>query len=219
MCLSDAAWAEVESWNAVDVRIPLRSQHQTGLIPSRLNIFTIAQLAPRFDAGLGVLRYSMGPQWDINAQFSLALLGDVVYLGGINGKNNQEYRLNLEPVLRGKLLPELSWLDRSRIEYRWFPEHSSWRARNLIRLNWTGLSAGWIPYTAHEVFIEYPEGFTQSRHVLGIRHVIDQATQLDIGYMWRWRKLSNDSWDNDHVLMLFLFFAPPDAAQNVIGGE
>ena len=161
----------------------------------------------------------MGPQWDLTPQFSFSVLGDTIYIGGSGGKHNQEYRLNFEPIFRGKLFPELSWLDRTRIEYRWFPDHSNWRARNLLRLNWNGLSQDWIPYTAHEIFVEYPQGFNQSRHIVGVRHVLDRANQIDIGYMWRWRKDNSGNWENDHILMLFLFFAPPDYAQNVTGGE
>lgn len=217
--LSQTVWAELESWTAVDVRIPVQSSETEVWIPSRLNVFTIAQLAPRYEGGLGILRYSLGPQWDFNPNFSLSVLGDVIYLGVPGGKNTQEYRLNIEPVLRGKFLPELSWLDRTRLEYRAFPAHSNWRLRNLLRLNWTGLSQDWIPYTAHEIFLEYPQGFNQSRHILGVRHLLDRANQIDIGYMWRWRKANSGLWDNDHILMLFLFFAPPDYAQQVTGGE
>lgn len=212
-------WADIESWTAVDVRIPVQRAKTDIWIPSRLNVFTISQLAPRFEGGLGILRHSLGPQWDFNPNFSFSLLGDIIYLGVPGGKNTQEYRLNLEPVLRGNFLPELSWLERTRLEYRVFPDRAHWRLRSLLRLNWMGVSPDWIPYTTHEIFLEYPQGLNQSRHILGFRHRLDQANQLDIGYMWRWRKGSHGSWDQDHILVLFLFFVPPADALPVTGGE
>ncbi len=216
--LSLPALADVESWQAVDVRIPIQNNDQIW-IPRRLNVFTIAQLAPRFESGLGILRYSVGPQWEFNPHFSLGLLGDIIYVGVPGGKNTQEYRLNIEPVFRGRFLPELSWIDRTRLEYRSFPDRSNWRVRNLLRLNWSGWSQEWIPYLANEVFLEYPQGFNQNRSFLGVRHVMDRANQLDIGYMWRSRKSATGNWEHDHILMLFLFFAPPDQAHNLLGGE
>lgn len=211
------ARADLESWDAVDLRIPLA--HETPLSPARLNVFSVAQLAPRFDGGLGIMRFSVGPQWDLSPQFSFGLLGDVVYVGVPGGKSTQEYRLNFEPVVRGRFLPELAWVDRTRIEYRYFPNRSNWRARNLFRLNWSGLSDEWVPYLANEVFVEYPQGFNQNRSMLGVRHVFDSSLQMDIGYMLRWRKASDETWSADHILMLFLFFAPPDQAAQPPGGE
>ncbi|PIQ28181.1 hypothetical protein COW36_04915 [bacterium (Candidatus Blackallbacteria) CG17_big_fil_post_rev_8_21_14_2_50_48_46] len=209
--------ADTELWNAVDVRIPL--QKENIWLPSRFDTFTVSQLAPRFDGGLGILRFSLGPQWDFTPGFSLGLLGDIIYVGIPGGKSTQEYRFNIEPVFRGKFMPELKWIDRTRIEYRYFPTRSNWRVRNLLRLNWTGFSEAWIPYLANEVFIEYPQGFNQNRSILGVRHVFDRSLQMDMGYMQRWRKGNDNTWTADHILMLFLFFAPPDYAKDVHGGE
>jgi hypothetical protein len=212
------AMADPEYWQAANVRIPMHKQESIWA-PSSLNIFTVAQLSPRFDGGLGILRFSVGPQWDLTPNFSLGLLGDIIHVGVPNGKSTQEYRFNIEPVFRGKFLPELSWLDRSRIEYRQFPNRSNWRVRSLIRVNWSGFSKEWVPYLANEVFLEYPQGFNQNRSILGVRHAFRSDLQMDLGYMLRWRMASDSTWSADHILMLFLFFAPPEDIQNVHGGE
>jgi len=201
--------AEPESWQALDVRIPI-AENPSVWVPQRVNAFAISQLAPRFDGGLGVLRFSVGPQWDLAPQFSLAVLGDVIYLGHPSGQSTQEYRFNLEPTWRGKFSPELSWLDRTRLEYRQFPGRGHWRARNLFRLNWQGLSPDWIPYLANEIFLEYPQGFNQNRAFVGVRHVFNSSQQVDLGYMWRARLGAHQLWEHDHILMLFFFFSPQD---------
>lgn len=49
--------------------------------------------------------------------------------------------------------------------------------------------------------------------------MIDQANQRDIGYMLRWRKSATDQWKTAHVLMMYLFFAPPEYAYTITQGE
>lgn len=209
--LAAPAQAEPELWHAVDLRVPL-GQAETAPVwaPRRLNVFTVSQLAPRFDGGLGVLRFSVGPQWDLSPNASISLLGDVLYLGKASGGGMPEYRLNLEPVWRGSLASDWRWVDRMRLEYRQLPDQQSWRLRNLTRLNWSGLSAHWTPYLANEVFLEYPQGFNQNRAFGGVRYTFDKSQSLDLGLMWRARLGPDQTWQHDAIVMLFFFFSPDD---------
>ena len=134
-------------------------------------------------------------------------------------KAQQEYRLNLEPSFRGRWWPELGWFNRNRLEYRQFPTRASWRWRSLLRLNWSGWRADQQPYLAQEIFLEAPQGLTQSRSMLGMRWVLDRASQIDTAYLWRWRSTPQGLWEQDHLLMIVLFFAPPEALWQTHGGE
>jgi hypothetical protein len=219
LCLMAPAQAEPELWSAADVRIPIEAPQTSGL-PQRFNLFALAEIAPRFEGGLGLFRLSAGPQWDFSPQFSFGIFADLITQSATaNQKALQEYRLNLEPSFRGRWWPELGWFNRNRLEYRQFPTQANWRWRSLLRLNWSGWRATQQPYLAQEIFLEAPQGLTQSRSMLGIRWVLDRASQLDTAYMWRWRRSPQGLWDQDHLLMIVLFFAPPEALWQTHGGE
>lgn len=205
------AQAEPELWHAVDLRVPLIARNtDPSWAPRRLNVFTVSQLAPRFDGGLGVLRFSIGPQWDLTPNWSLGVLGDVIHLGKPGGGATQEYRLNIEPIWRGSFGADWRWVDRVRLEYRQFPARGNWRFRNLTRLNWQGFSEHWTPYLANEIFVEYPQGFNQNRAFGGVRYTFDQHSSMDFGLMWRARLGADQSWQHDAIAMLFFFFSPID---------
>lgn len=198
--------AEPEAWQAVDVQIPLRDPGDQLLLPDALRVFTIAQEAPRFD-GLGLLRFSAGPLWQLNQGLSLGLFGDLIALPAPAGKPTQELRLNFEPLWKGRLNEHIGWIERPRLEYRHLPAQQSLRMRNLLRLNWLW-SKDSLAFISDEVFVEFPGGFNQNRAMIGLGYEIAPNTQLELAYLVRARKGAQDRWELDHILTLFLFFAP-----------
>ncbi|PKL77125.1 MAG: hypothetical protein CVV27_06735 [Candidatus Melainabacteria bacterium HGW-Melainabacteria-1] len=200
------ASAEAEYWQAVDVQIPLDNPSQTWLYPDAFRAFTIAQLAPRFE-GLGVLRFSVGPVWQLTPGLSLGIFGDVLALQAPAGNPTQEFRLNLEPLAKGRMGDDFGWVERVRLEYRHLPAFQSWRVRNLARINWFW-SEDWLAFVSDEVFFEFPGGFNQNRAMIGIGQQVAPGTRLELAYQARSRKGANEHWDLDHILVLFLFFAP-----------
>lgn len=201
--LTPGAVADVEAWQAVDVTLPLT--RTSALMPEALKAFTIAQEAPRFE-GLGVLRFSVGPRWRLNPQLSLGLYGDLIALQAPAGHPTQELRLNLEPTYTGRWSDQLGWIERVRAEYRQLPTAQSLRLRNLLRLNWW-IDPDHLAFVSDEVFYEFPGGLNQNRLMLGLGHPLTAQTRLEFGYLARWRATgSGGEWD--HVLTLFVFFAP-----------
>lgn len=198
--------ADTEYWQAVNVNIPI-AQEDWGTL--KLNSFTVAQLAPRFE-GIGVLRFSNGPLWIPNDFFQLGAYGDIIYIEAPAGNPTQEYRFNLEPTFKGLWGKHWKWVNRSRLEYRLFPDQDSWRFRNKMRLNLIQTDLGFVPFVDNEFFVSpFDKGFDQNRSRLGLQWKLPSAGQsVEIAYQWRWRKNAKDVWDNDHILMLFYFFNP-----------
>jgi len=101
------------------------------------------------------------------------------------------------------------WINRSRVEYRLFPEKDSWRLRNKMRINLQQTDLGFTPFIDNELFISpFETGFDQNRSRLGVQWPLAQGQSLELAYQWRWRKNTQDVWDNDHILTLFFFFNP-----------
>lgn len=200
-----AAKAELEYWQGFSTQLPLVNESNLKL---RFQSFTVAQLAPRF-GGIGVLRFSNGPLWVLNPSFQLGAYADIIYLELPAGHPTQEYRFNLEPTFKGAWGEHFQWANRTRLEYRLFPDQDSWRLRNKMRLNFKSAELGFTPFVDNEFFISPTElGFDQNRSRLGVVWPVSQGQSLELAYQWRWRKNKQELWDSDHILMLVYFFNP-----------
>jgi hypothetical protein len=202
---STAAQADIEYWQAVDTLITLPQNRQDVWSPDAFRSFTVAQLAPRFE-GIGVLRFSNGPVWKLHPNFQLGLYGDIIYIELPAGNPTQEYRFNLEPLFKGKWGETIAWGNRSRLEYRVFPDQAQWRFRNQSRINF---ELGDIkPFIANEVFFAPHNGFNHNRSRVGLAFKMGEKQRLELAYMARWRKGPDEIWRLDHIATLFIFFTP-----------
>lgn len=198
-----AAKADIEYWQGFSAVLPLAEyeKHQF-----KFQSFTVAQLAPRFD-GIGVLRFSNGPIWVFNPNFQLGAYADIIYIEVPAGQPTQEYRFNLEPTFKGSWGEHLRWINRSRLEYRLFPDKDSWRLRNKMRVNFKAADLGFTPFIDNEFFISpLDKGFDQNRSRVGVQWPVTNGQSLELAYQWRLRKNMQEVWDSDHILMLFYFF-------------
>jgi len=207
---------QFEYWQFIRTDIPI--QNHEGLaawfIPDKLQALTLARTGSRYQGpGPGIMRYSVGPIWNFGSHVSAGLLGEFVYLNPDGKTNKREYRIVPELSFKGKLDYNLSWLDRNWLEYRIFPDTSSFRYRNMARLNWK-LDEKWSPFISDEIFYDFNKGFNQNRARIGIGYTFEPGTRLDIGYMALHRK-DSQGWYLDHALTLFLYFSPP--ASKLIG--
>jgi hypothetical protein len=199
------AKADIEYWQGFNAIMPLTEYEHTKL---QLQSFTVAQLAPRFD-GIGLLRFSNGPLWILNPNFQLGAYADLIYIEAPADNPTQEYRFNLEPTFKGFWGEHFQWINRSRLEYRIFPERDSWRLRNKMRVNYKETLLGFTPFVDNEFFVSPRDtGFDQNRSRIGIQWPVAQGQSLELAYQWRWRKNRQELWDSDHILMLFYFFNP-----------
>lgn len=200
-----AAQADLESWQAVEVRIPTYAKEPW--MPVAFKSYTIAQEALRVPA-IKLIRFSNGPLWQITPQFSIGAYVDLLYLQIQPDHPNQELRFNLEPVYRWRWGENWQLSERLRAEYRLLTTQQSVRLRNQLRVNWVwDTESSWSPFFADEVFYEFPGGFNQNRAMLGISQNISPNLRLDIAYMAR-SLLSGDQWGLDHILTLMLFYSP-----------
>ena len=69
----------------------------------------------------------------------------------------------------------------------------------------------WVPFLWDELLIDSIDGVHQNRLAGGMGFVIAPKTRLDVGYMLRSRD-TNEGWEHDHVLLLYLFIDVPDVA-------
>lgn len=201
------ALADTEYWQGFSTLMPLQEETWGKL---SLQSFTVAQMAPRFD-GIGILRFSNGPVWRPSSFFQLGAYADLIYIEAPAGHPTQEYRFNLEPTFIGRWGEHLQWINRSRVEYRVFPDHETWRLRNKVRLNFVQTELPFVPFLDNEVFVSpLDKGFDQNRSRIGAQWQLPWSGQsVELAYQWRWRKNAQEVWDSDHILMLFYFFNPP----------
>lgn len=197
------AKAELEYWQGFSAVLPLAAYENSQL---KLQSFTVAQLAPRFN-GIGILRFSNGPLWVLNSHFQLGAYADIIYIEALAGTPTQEYRFNLEPTVKGTWGEHFQWINRSRLEYRIFPDRDNWRLRNKMRINLKQTPLGFTPFIDNEFFISpFDKGFDQNRSRIGTQWPIANGQSLELAYQWRLRKNMQEVWDSDHILMLFYFF-------------
>ena len=204
------AKADIEYWQGFTTMLPLARYDNTNI---QLQSFTVAQLAPRFD-GIGVLRFSNGPIWMFNPNFQLGASTDLISIEIPAGHPTQEYRFNLEPTFKGHWGDHWHWINRSRLEYRLFPDKDSWRLRNKMRINFKATDFVFTPFADNELFISpRDKGFDQNRSRIGVQWPTAHGQSVELAYQWRWRKNAQEVWDSDHILMLFYFFNT-DAMEN-----
>lgn len=207
LLLPGRANADIEYWQGFTTLMPLQEESWGKL---SFQSFTVAQMAPRFD-GIGILRFSNGPVWRPTRFFQLGAYADLIYIEAPAGNPTQEYRLNLEPLFLGNVGEHLRWINRSRVEYRMFPDRHSWRLRNKLRFDLIRTELPFVPFIDNEIFVSpFDKGFDQNRSRIGAQWQLPGSGQsLELAYQWRWRKNAQEVWDSDHILMLFYFFNPP----------
>ena len=201
------ARADVESWNWLEVRLPV-SDGQHGL-PHSLRLWTDARYGLRY-SGLGQLFMRVGPIWELHPNLFLATHVTTYSDQAAPGVHDQEHRLELEPNLRGRLA-DLSWNDRNRLEYRWRPAGSRFRYRNQLRVSWQPDGATVFPYLWDEALIDLSGatmGLTQNRAAAGVSFLNPDGTRLDVAYVFRSRADAALAWDHDHIALLSLYFQP-----------
>lgn len=201
------ALADVESWNWVEVRVPL-TEGQHGL-PDSLRLFTDARYGLRYP-GLGWLFFRVGPIWNLHPNWFLATHVVSAGIQEAPGVFAQEHRLELEPNYFGRW-GDVVYNDRNRLEYRDRPAGASWRYRNQLRLQHQPAGARWAPFVWDEVLIDLSgQGFNQNRAAVGFAHFLSDSVRVDAAYLLRSRA-AGAGWEQDHVLNLTLFYAPRTA--------
>jgi hypothetical protein len=124
----------------------------------------------------------------------------------------QEYRLELEPNVRGRL-GVFTYNDRNRLELRWLDGVINWRYRNQLRVNYQPGDALWIPFVWDEVIFDLSKGeLSQNRAEAGIGWAFMPDARLDLGFMFRTRRTQPSGWTTDQVLNISLYYAPKPAS-------
>lgn len=203
---------DLETWDWVEVRVPL-TDGQHGL-PNSLRVFTDARFGTRYPNGLGQLFFRVGPIWDLHPNLFLGI-HHTVYANqydpaGQPGAFEVVQRPEIEPNVRWRW-GDLTFNDRNRFEYAFSSRTSFFRYRNQLRVNYQPPGAVWFPYVWDEGLFQSNQGFNQNRASLGLSYSMSPDTRLDAGYILRSRN-TTAGWDHDHILNVYLFFAPKVAA-------
>ncbi len=210
--ISLLAWAspvsaEPEFWNWYEWRVPVVAKAPLTDRPVQLRVLSDLRFGPRYP-GLGLAFLRTGPVWSLADWAVLALHGTVIPTQVREGVWVQEYRLEVEPTVSGRL-GDWTWSDRNRLEYRMRPDDQHFRYRNLLRFNLAPQGATCIPYAWDEALVELsPDGFAQNRAEIGIGHVLGGPTRLDVGLMARSRRGSDGVWAHDTILHTSWVFTP-----------
>jgi hypothetical protein len=200
-----AARADQEIWPWVDLRMPIPTGG--GWAPTQIHVFNDARFGTRYP-GLGFLGLRVGPIWDVNKNLLVAVHGTVVAVQREPQVFLQEYRLELEPNVYGRL-GVFTYNDRNRVELRWLDGVINWRYRNQLRVNYQPEGAVWIPFVWDEVIFDLSAGnLSQNRAEVGIGWQFMQYARLDLGFMLRTRRTTPSGWTNDQVLNIQLVYAP-----------
>lgn len=202
------AKADTESWNWLEVRVPVSEGR--GAMPNTLRLVTDFRYAERA-GGLYQNFLRVGPIWDLHPHLFLAAHVTAMANRSGAGAYEQEHRLELEPNLRGRW-GLVGYNDRNRLEYRWGSAGPRWRYRNQLWLNLAPADARWIPFVWDEVLFDLAgtpiTGFTQNRASVGIGRMLSDSTRLNLGYVLRSRQTAASTWEHDHIALVNLFFAP-----------
>ena len=125
------ARADVGAWTWLELRLRLRD-HQEGERPGvSLRVFA----GSRFTESAGGLAQSflrVGPLLDLTPWLFLGIHGTVYADRRPDGSFDQEWRVEVEPNLHGRLGP-FTFNDRNRFEYRWRSSVERFRYRNQFR--------------------------------------------------------------------------------------
>ncbi|MBO9539108.1 DUF2490 domain-containing protein [bacterium] len=206
-----SARADVQSWNGIEVRLPLSTGE--GPFPESLRFVTDARYGAE---GLDQLSFRLGPLWELSPHLMVGMHVSTFAAQETGGIFEQEHRLDLEPTLRLQW-GAFTWSDRNRLEYRYHQSGNaskeSWRYRNQLRLSYAPAGAQWLPYASDEVLVDLSgAGLNQNRANLGVGRVLSDSMRLDIGYGYRSRLSSGGAWSHDHLGLVSLFIAPKRAA-------
>jgi hypothetical protein len=216
------ARADVESWNVLEVRVPI--DRSSPWVPRALRAVTSSRFAPRY-GGLGVSNLRVGPLWQPTPWLMLGLHASAYAEQASTGDFRQTLRLEFEPNLQGAI-GDLHLNDRNRLEWRMTPTDAWLRYRNQLRLTYQPASWGWWPTASQELAWDLrpapPFGLVQSRLTVGVARVLNRATRLTGEYMWRHRPDPELGWAQDHIVVLTLLFAPDlgsEAGRGHAGGD
>jgi hypothetical protein len=220
--VAPAARADTESWNVLEVRIPL--ERVSLWSPRALRAVTSSRFGFRY-GGLGVSNLRVGPLWQPVPWLMLGLHASAYAEQAPGGAFNQMLRLEAEPNLQGAI-GDLQLNDRSRLEWRVTPTDAWLRYRNQLRATYQPARWGWWPTISHELAWDLratpPFDLVQSRFTVGLARVLNRATRLTTEYMWRHRPDLQQGWVQDHVVVMTMFFAPDlgsEAGRGHAGGD
>lgn len=200
------AASERQSWNWAELRMPTPAP-KGGWLPNAVRVWSEARIAP-FDGGMRQLFVRAGPLWDLHDNLLLAVHFTANPNSGPATRLVEEYRVELEPNLRGRL-GLFTYNDRNRLEYRWIDGETRFRYRNQLRVNYQPEGATFFPFVWDEVLVDLSGlGFTQNRAVVGLAWTFQPNTRFEVGYMLRTRHAAATGWESDHVLTTTLYFAP-----------
>lgn len=199
LLVSPPAHADVESWNGMEIRVPLHHHHP--LQPSQLRLSAGGRWGFRYP-GLGQQYFRIGPFWDLAPHFSFSTHLVSYAEQSDPGVLTQEYRLELDPTLHWKF-GDFKLSDRNRVEYRWSWGSDLWKYRNRLQLAYNPKGAQYHPFFWDEVHYGFTgAGIDQNRLALGVSKVFNESSRLDIAYVFRQRKGASNAWENDHILSL-----------------
>lgn len=200
------ALADAESWNALDVRIPIAAT-PGGLKPNSLRVWSEARFGVTGALTREVLR--AGPIWTISKDLSLAVHGTVSSARRADGLFDGFQQLEVEPTWRGRFLG-VAWSDRSRAEWRFQPNGNRWRYRNQLRIAPRLVLGSLEPFASEELIWDLAgAGLNETRTALGAVIDVSPTTRLEIGYLLRVHRAPSSPWDGDHIIRLTLTFEPP----------
>jgi hypothetical protein len=195
-----AAHADQEVWTISETRV--RVSEGTWWIPSFARTWTDFRFSRRHD-GLGLAFFRVGPIWDLHPALFVAAHATTAAIQGTGA----EYRLELEPNLRGRLGP-LTFNDRNRLERRWRDDNTWWRYRNQLRVNWAPEGARFIPFVADEILADIGASeLEQNRLQVGLGVVFWGQSRVDVSYQLRTRR-AGVGWINDNMAVLYLYYQP-----------
>ncbi|PIQ24395.1 hypothetical protein COW36_24395 [bacterium (Candidatus Blackallbacteria) CG17_big_fil_post_rev_8_21_14_2_50_48_46] len=218
LCLSfsfgcSAAQAQTfksEIWLASEFQLTLTSEPEAKLgwhdfIPDRFRVYTELQEGPVFPE-MHQLLWRLGPIWEVTPNFSVA----THFTQAANQRLPEhqfveEHRLEFEPLLRGRLLPWLSWANRQRLEYRIRSQEQRWRYRNRLAFSFDTPDRVWTPFVSSEFFFDLNEGLNQNRSVVGVAWQLNPSIRLNFNYMLRFVK-EQDNWNPIHVAFFSLSY-------------
>jgi hypothetical protein len=208
---------KTEIWTASEILLKISPELDPGLNwhdiwPDTLRLYTELQEGPGFPS-MSQLLWRMGPIWDLHPNFSLATHFTNAVAQNLRQKTFiEEHRFELEPTIRGRLLPWLAWANRQRLEYRIRPDHQRWRYRNRIGLSIDLPDKNWIPFLSSEFFFDLSgEDFNQNRSIVGLGWQINPSIRMNFSYIFRSLK-QQGVWETSHVAFISLIYTSRENA-------
>lgn len=198
--------ADGGAWTWVEYRQPVVGDH-TGVVPRvSLRLFTDTRLMGAA-GGLAQQFIRVGPIFDIQPWFYVALHGTVYADRRPTGLIEPEARLEVEPNFSWRLGP-LTFNDRNRMEYRFRESGRRARYRNQLRVSYAPPGARWIPFVWNEWLVDTARGYNENRLAGGIGRMLASHVRLEVAYLYRTREIA-EVWQHDHIALLYLFVGVP----------